>query len=371
VANTRSTANASAGLGLALLRRLGGKGNIAVSPASLEGALALLLPGARGSTADEIRTLLGTSLPGDAYAAALGTLRRGELAQAAKDRNELSYADDLWLQSGLRLRGPYLRTLAAAFDTGVHTVDFAKNPGGAIAAINAQVSRETRGMIPNLFEPGSLDGSTRLALTDALYLHADWARSFDPQKTAPAPFHLADGRAVQVPMMTGTSAVRTGATADWQTAELPYRGGHLAMDLLLPTNPALQLPTTAQLTAALASVDDTPAVVHLPRFHFSSGRELSATLQALGVRTMFSPAADLSGIPADGTALQVSTVVQRTRVDIDEQGTTAAAATGIGMAVSAEVAPSHEIWFDRPFVFLIRDTATDYVLFLGHVTDPR
>jgi serpin B len=109
--------------------------------------------------------------------------------------------------------------------------------------------------------------------------------------------------------MTGTSAVRTGATADWQTAELPYRGGHLAMDLLLPTNPALQLPTTAQLTAALASVDDTPAVVHLPRFHFSSGRELSATLQALGVRTMFSPAADLSGIPADGTALQVSTVV--------------------------------------------------------------
>ncbi|MEY9875092.1 serpin B [Streptacidiphilus sp. MAP12-33] len=370
-ADTRSAANASAELGLALLGRLGGKGDIAVSPASLEGALALLLPGAKGATADEIRALLGTRLTGDAYAAALGALRRAELAQAAGDHNDLGYADDLWVQNGLPLRTPYLRTLAAAFDTGVHTVDFEKDTAGAIAAINAQVSRETHGLIPTLFQQGSLDPSTRLALTDALYLHADWARSFDPGKTAPAPFHLADGRTAQVATMTGTGPVRTGVTADWQTAELPYRGGHLAMELLLPTSPGLQLPTGAQLTAALASVGGASAVVHLPKFHFSYGQELSATLQALGVRTMFSPAADLSGIPSDGTGLHVSTVIQRTRVDVDEQGTTAAAATGIGIAASAEMLPPHEIRFDRPFVFLIRDVDTGDVLFLGQVTDPR
>ncbi|SEM56001.1 serpin family protein [Streptacidiphilus jiangxiensis] len=372
VADIRSAAVPSAELGLALLSRLSGKGDVAVSPASLEGALALLLPGTRGATADEIRALLGTRLSGDAYAAALGALRRGELTQATQDHNDLSYADDLWLQSGLRLRSPYLRTLAAAFDTGVHTVDFEKDPGGAVAAINAQVLHETRGMIPKLFDQGSLNTSTRLALTDALYLHADWARSFDSDKTTAAPFHLADGQVVQVPTMTGDVDARAGSVQGWQTAELPYRGAHLAMDLLLPAASGQALPTAAQLGAALASVGQgTPATVHLPRFHFSYGQELSGVLQSLGVRTVFGPAADLGGIPADGTSLHVSTVVQRARVDVDEQGTTAAAATGIGVATSAELPPPREISFDRPFLFLIRDTTTGQVLFLGRVTDPR
>ncbi|MEZ0064245.1 serpin B [Streptacidiphilus sp. MAP12-20] len=367
-ADTRSAADGSAELGLALLRQLGEKGNVAVSPASLEGVLALLLPGARGATADEIRALLGTRLTGDRYAAALGALRRAEVAQAAGDQNQLSFADDLWAQNGFRLRNPYLRTLAGAFGTGVHTVDF-KNPDAAVAAINARVSQETRGMIPKLFDPSAVQSNTMLALTDALYLHADWARAFDSKETQQAPFHLGDGQTVSVPTMGGSWPASTGATPDWQTAELPYRGGRLAMDLLLPKDPANQLPTAAQLSAALASVGQGHAALRLPKFHFSYGQELTKPLEGLGLRTMFGPAADLSGIQADGSGgLQVSTVVQRIKVDVDEQGTTAAAASGVMVTLSAAYIP---LSFDRPFVFLIRDTTTGHVLFLGRVTDPR
>ncbi|WP_084713167.1 serpin family protein [Streptacidiphilus rugosus] len=369
--DVRGAAAGSGALGLALLRQLGAKGNVAVSPASLEDALAMLLPGARGETAAEIQKLLGTGLGAERYAAALGALRRAEVAQATADHNQLSFADDLWAQQGFRLRPPYLRTLAGAFDTGVHTVDFAHDAQGAIEAINGQVSQETHGMVPTLFDRGGLDSSTVLALTDALYLHANWAVPFDREKTQAAPFHLADGTTVQTPTMTGSGGVPAGATADWQTAELPYQGGRLAMDLLLPTDPANRLPTAAQLTAALASVGDRRALVHLPRFHFSYGQELTPTLESLGMRTAFSPKADLGGIPADGTPIQVSTMVQRTRVDVDEQGTTAAAATGVGLSATAAEFPPPELSFDRPFVFLIRDTTTGQVLFLGRVTDPR
>ncbi|MFC1405583.1 MULTISPECIES: serpin family protein [Streptacidiphilus] len=378
-ADRQAAADGGTVLGLDLLRQLAGsnnqagKQNLAVSPASLQGALALLLPGAQGATADEIRKLLGTRLSAAEYATALGTLRRDEQAQAAKDHNQLSYADDLWAQQGLKLDQTYLRTLATAFATGVHTADFAHHADQATDAINATVSQETRKMITKLFDRGALGSDTRLVLTDALYLHADWASPFDPHQTSQADFHLADGSTVPVETMRSEHYVSTASIPGWQAAELPYQGGHLAMDLLLPDSAtSTRLPTGAQLAAAVAALGSSQqqAGIRLPKFHFEYGGELSGALRALGMRTAFTGDADLGAITTDHTPLQVSTVVQRTKVDVDEQGTTAAAATGVGVGMGA-VAPARiQLDFDHPFVFAVRDTTTGQILFLGQVLDP-
>jgi serpin B len=378
-ADRRAAADGGTALGLDLLLQLAGSNNpdsrknLAVSPASLQGALALLLPGARGATADEIRKVLGTRLSAAKYATALGTLRRDEQAQAAKDHNQLSYADDLWAQQGLKLDGTYLRTLAAAFATGVHTTDFAQHPDQATDAINATVSQETRKMITKLFDRGALGSDTRVVLTDALYLHAVWATPFDPEQTYKADFRLADGGTVRVATMMSEHYVTAASIPGWQAAELPYQGGHLAMDLLLPDSAtSTRLPTGAQLAAAITALGSSQqqAGIHLPKFHFEYAGELSGALHALGMRTAFTGGADLGAVTTDHTPLHVSAVVQRTKVDVDEEGTTAAAATGVSVA-TAGVAPAKlQLNFDHPFDFLVRDTTNGQILFLGQVLDP-
>ncbi|MFJ9946997.1 serpin family protein [Kitasatospora sp. NPDC091207] len=385
-AQVSATAAATSAFGLDLLHTLtaapeGTGRNLVLSPSGLATVLAMVLPGARGTTADELAKALRTGLTPRQYALATGALNR---TAAPTDGLTLRQADDLWVQQGFPLDQDYLGTLAAAFGTGVHTADFRADPAGARRSVNASVEKATEGRIKDLFGEKAVNRDTRLVLTDALYLKARWATPFKPSQTSDRPFHLLDGSTPAVPTMAGSGTLRYADGSGgilgqpWQAVELPYADGAVAMDLLVPAQGGFEAFAKdldqARLTMILDSLAERSVDLTLPRFHFDTANELTPALRALGVNAAFD-AADLGGIPGPGAAerLRISTVVQKATVQVDEEGTVAAAGSGVALEAAAAAAPKRavELHIDRPFLFLIRDTTTGRPLFLGQVTDPR
>ncbi|MEU8921654.1 serpin family protein [Kitasatospora sp. NPDC048545] len=380
-AEVAATATATDAFGLDLLHTLSARPdaagrNLVVSPSGLATVLAMLLPGARGATADELAKALHTELTPQQYALASGALNRGTPSAGGLT---LRQSDDLWTQQGFPVQPDYLATLAAAFDTGVHPVDFAKDPEGSRKSVNAAVEKATEGRIKDLFAPNTITPATRLVLTDALYLKAKWASAFKPAQTADRPFHKLDGSAPAVPSMSQTGEFKYAEGSGgivgepWQAIELPYADGGLVMDLIVPAqggfaafDKGLDQPQLDRILGALAErrVD-----LQLPRFHFDTSNELTPALRSLGVNAVFDRA-DLSGIAKE--PLAVSTVVQKATVEVDEDGTVAAAGSGVGVAAAAAPAQDQtaQLHIDRPFLFLIRDTHGGRPLFLGQVADP-
>ncbi|WP_052707176.1 serpin family protein [Streptomyces rubellomurinus] len=382
-ARLAATAKATDAFGLDLLHALtatpdGAGRNTVVSPAGLATALAMLLPGARGATAQELAKALHTDLDPKQYALAVGAL---DQRADGGGKATLRQSDEVWTQQGLPVEPDYLATLAAAFDAGVHTTDFKKDPEGSRKAVNAAVEKATEGRIKDLFAPNTIDPNTRLVLTDALYLKAKWASEFKPGHTADRPFHKLDGSTPNVSTMSRTDDLKyadgSGGIAGepWQAVELPYADGALAMDLIVPAQGGFAAFTKGldqpELDRILGALSAQPVDLQLPRFHFDTSNELTPALRSLGVHSAFDDA-DLTGI-AEQPPLAVSTVVQKATVQVDEEGTVAAAGSGVGVGVAAAPAPQRaaQLHIDRPFLFLIRDTSNGRPLFLGQVTDPQ
>lgn len=352
--------------------------NVVISPASVALALQMVAAGAKGRTATEMANVL--HLPNAAGAATAARQVLDSLASDENDRqNTLRVANTVWSQQGMPVEQSYTSTLQSQFDTTPQSADFEHDPGQASAEIDKTVSDETNGMIPQLFPPGTLDSSTRLVLTNAIYLAASWATAFNPALTRPGPFTKADGTVGQVPMMNmGDSGADQQATfgyaqeTGYQVVTLPYVGGKLAFTVLLPSGtslaPLLSTLRAGGLPAALQAVVPTPLEVSLPKFTVSSSLDLKGALAGLGMPTAFTGAADFSGITT-AQRLNIQTVRHDAVVKVDEHGTTAAAATGVGMQAMA-VAARTVVVVNRPFLFVITDTATGAPLFQGQVTDP-
>lgn len=347
--------------------------NVVLSPYSVSAVLSMLDVGAAGETATQIERTL--ALPGSgadlatAYAALLGD----DQTHGSSAGNKLTIACSLWGQQGMHFKESFLATLADGYSAPLRKVDFAGDAASATGLINQWVLNETEGEIPSLFE-SRLAASTRLVLANAVYFKGKWATAFDPKATRQRPFTLKDGRRVEVPTMNGTLAVSRGAGNGFSVVELPYQGGATAFDLLLPDGDLAELEaqlTPRAVTDALKNLGSAWKVnLHLPKFSVHTSARLDPVLATLGITDAFTPGkADLSGI--DGKRdLHVNVVVQKAMIEVDEHGTVAAAATGVGIVTtSVEVHPTVRI--DRPFMFLIRNTVTGSVLFTGHVQDPR
>ena len=220
---------------------------------------------------------------------------------------------------------------------------------------------------------GSVTADTRLVLASAIYFKGRWAARFDPARTRIAAFRTAGGEEAQVPMMSRSDTLRFAARGGAMLLELPYLGRDLSMILLLPERPDGLPELEARMSAAaleewLAEARVARIEVSLPRFRFASSFTLPEALRAMGMPSAFDPqAADFSGI--DGARdLFISAAVHKAFVEVNEEGTEAAAATGISVGTTS-MPP--EFRADHPFLFLIRDRITGCVLFLGRVADPR
>jgi serpin B len=372
----RDAANGTAALSTDLLKLLGARNqNLVASPASLATALAMLAPGAHGSTQAQLLRVLHSDLTATQLAAATGALARRNSTLAGTDGNTLRESDTVWTQRGLKLMPAYLDTLDGAFGAGVYQTDFQGNPEAARLAINATVAEQTDNIIKQLFGPDTIQRDTSMVLTDAVYLHASWQQPFDPRDTANDPFHPTTTSSVSVPMMSQHGTFGYAENGGVQAVELPYQGGHLVMDVLLPASGTLDTfrsrLTGAQLTSLLGGLRQSNVDLSLPRFTINTSSALTAPLRQLGLTSLFGPDADLSGIAGQGRSLSVSDIVQQAYVAVGEKGTTAAAATGEVVAGAAAPAPHTVVMtVDHPFVYLIRDPDTGQVFFVGQVFNP-
>jgi serpin B len=333
--------------------------NLLVSPESAAQALGMLDAGARGPTAAALGRLLRLPAwsPGLVAALARHTAALARLGQ-------LAVSNHLFEQSGDRPAQRVLDDLRTGYRAGVGVADFGDEPA-ATDRINAIVARETHGLLPALF-PAPLPVSTRVVLTDALYLKAPWRQRFPG--ASPAPFRTAAGRMVQVPLMTSTVPVASYRQAGgWQSATLPYAGGRLAAVALLPPAGAATcaVPALSQWTALTAGTSTGSAAVQLPRLHLSqTWDDLQSPLAAMGLPLH----GDYTGLgPADS---QISEVVQYDAMDVTPAGTTAAASTGVAVGTAIRAPAPLTLRFTRPFLLLLEDTTTHTPLFLALITDP-
>lgn len=381
-------------------------GNLVFSPYSANVALTMTALGARGNTRTEMSQVLrlrepqwhtprpvpGRTQPEKAlfdpdpeiakeYAALAASVMKQP--EKAKRRQELSVANSLWMQKGRPWRAAFLSTARDDFRAGLFEVDFARNPDAAADRINRWVEKETRDRIQKLIGPGTLTPETRLVLANAIYFKARWEAEFKSSSTEPLDFTRTDGTKVKAPLMFQKGDFNLREEDGLQVLRIPYDGGACAMYVVLPSKhdalPELEKQLTAEAlarwTAVRAKSTKEEVRVWLPRFKFTVPVQLNGALQRMGMKDAFSDGANFKGMTDSADALKITDVLHKAFVELDEQGTEAAAATAVvvGLATAAPQRPEPpvtEFRADRPFLFALVHEPTGAPLFLGRVLDP-
>ena len=345
--------------------------NVLISPSSLSTALAMLNYGARGRTQDQITTLLGPKgSTAETIADGWSTLVADWAKAAAQDKITLAAANSVWLQRGAALTSSFTDALATYFAGGVWQVDFEADPEAAARDLNAWVSRKTHGKIPELVTPTELDGLL-LVLVNAVYFNAHWAQPFD-ERADPAEFTTGSGASKFVAMMSTSADLPTFSSDDINAAQLAYRGGRFAALLIEPKKTTLADYVNTVSQAGLANLvkqlRPNRIGVSMPKLSITSTTDLKPALKALGMTDAFNSSADLTALSP--RAASVAWVKQKATLGVTTTGTTATAATAIGVVdVSGRIEPP-SVRFDHPFLFLIRDVQTGTVLFSAEINDP-
>jgi serpin B len=368
--------DAMAGLLTDLWQVLDGDGNLALSPFSIAVALAMTANGAAGPT----RSQMLDALHLDSLArentglAALtqhldGLAGRVDLGGGRHEDIALASANQLFGDRGTTWGRPFLTVLAKEYGAGMRTVDFQNHPEAGRVSVNRWTAGQTHDRIPQILPAGSVDPSTRLVLVNALYLKAAWADPFEKAATQQGSFHVADGSQVDVPMMSNAPEGSVFLSGPHHAAaRLPYAGGTLAMTVALP-EVGHESEALAELLAGLADSGEPGVQVTMPRWTFRTSTGLRTPLMDLGMVRAFGDGADFTPMAPDDP-LYVSDVFHQVFIAVDEAGTEAAAATAVVMDEALGLGGGHELVLDRPFLFVIHDTAHGTPLFVGRVADP-
>jgi serpin B len=373
--DARILATALDRFGAELAARMGKDGNLCLSPASVGLCLLMMLPGARGATADELHKLLCPDGWDDKRT--LLAARTLMVHLHGSRTIEMSLVNDLWPQTGHPLVPEFLAATRAAFDSVVRPQDFRKDPMAARKIINDYVARATKQRITDLLPPDLVGPETRLVLTNAIYLKADWLGKFDGDETREGAFQLADGNQVQVPFMHRRGQYAIADVAGLQVLRMPYVDQEFAFEVALPAKGATLASAEAALRpegiGAWAALLKAQAVdVTLPSFRVENRFRLVEALRALGLVKATTPdEADFSGIDGGAGNLFIGEAVHKTFLDVAEKGTEAAAATAVVMKSVSMPEPAVRFTADQPFAFALRDLRTGLVLFAGRVADPR
>lgn len=373
----------NAAFGLDLYRYLANQGgNAFFSPYSVSVALAMTYAGARGETREEMTEALHFGL-GEEVHPVFGDLRAALADRETVDNPDpsedgevdafqLNTANAPWGREGYDFAGDYLSLLEEHYGAGLRRADFAGDPGGERRRINDWVAEQTEDKISDLLPAGSIDASTVLVLTNAIYFAAAWAHQFDPEDTEDATFTALDGTESTVPTMHQELRAEHASVAGAEAVEVPYVGKQVSMVLILPDEGRFRTfekhLDADRLLDIFEELSDARGELALPRFEYETGIQLSDALSTLGMPGAFESGADFGGMVEEGTGPWIDEVYHDAHVSVDEEGTEAAAATAV---VMTESAPPEwgELRFDRPFLFCIRDRPTDAVLFLGRVVD--
>lgn len=361
-------------LGLDLLRVAAAEPNenAFLSPWSITNALAMTWAGARGDTeADMARALHFTLGQGRQHDAMHGS---NAAVIASADKAIFTVANRLWADKSVTFKPEFLGTARQFYGAEPEAMDFASDFEGARKRINTWVEDNTAKKIRDLLAPGDVDADTKLVLTNAVYFKGLWKHAFQKESTQPRMFTTAAGAAKEVPMMSHSKDHGFVEMDGVKVLEMAYKDSNLSMVAILPAEGSSLASLESSLTseklgAMVAGLTEQDVAVVFPKFKLETRMQLGPALSTLGLGAAFSDQADFSGMTEDA-ALMISKVVHKAFVEVDEEGTEAAAATGVIM-MPTSVRITAEFIADRPFLFLIRDRESGAVLFVGRVADPR
>ncbi len=353
-------------------------GNLILSPYSISLALAMTYAGARGETEAQMAQTMHFAPQNELHPSfnALDLELGKKPTNSDKDQEpmQLNIANAVWAEQTFAFLPEFLDTLAVNYGAGVSLADFVNNPNTERVTINNWVSDQTEDKINDLLPDGSISPDTRMVLVNAIYFKADWLDQFDANDTGDMPFNLLDGTQVNVPMM-GQGMVIPYTQGDGYTAvEVPYAGNTSAMDIIVPDAGRFEEIESA-LTGEMfneitGNMTQTNLMLRLPKFKFESSFGLSPTLDQMGMVDAFNAdLADFSGMTGKKD-LFIGDVIHKAFVAVDEEGTEAAAATAVIMELATAIMHDVVLVVDRPFIFVIRDTANGQILFVGRVLNP-
>ncbi|MDR3562639.1 MAG: serpin family protein [Negativicutes bacterium] len=349
----------------------GANNNIFFSPFSISTALSMTYAGARGNTAQQMVDTMHFRLSQTDLHPAFGAL-----SDALKTDNQgylLEVANALWGQEGYTFQSDFLTLIQKYYNGGFNMVDFAGQTEASRGIINRWVEQNTNNKIKDLLAKGSLTPLTRLVLTNAIYFKGDWATKFKPEDTKTAPFHVRPDETVEVPMMHQSGSFRYAEIDGVKVLEMPYVGGALSMVVVLPKTALAEFDQTLdpnRLNEWLAKATERDIDITLPKFKFEAEYQLRDILSGMGMVDAFDVmSADLSGISGKKD-LYITKVIHKAVIEVNEEGSEAAAATAVIIGVKA-VPFKPEFKVDRPFLFFIRHNATGSILFLGRVMNPK
>ena len=372
--------------------------NIFLSPYSISTALTMTYAGARGNTAEEMAAVLHYAASGEDVHKAFQILTR-DVEWSSKEGCQLNVANALWGQEGYGFRKAFLDLVARYYYGGFNEVDFRNETEKSRKTINDWVMKNTAGKIKELVARGDIGGYTRLVLTNAIYFKGDWASQFKKDSTKKRPFYVGPEKVVDVQMMfkadefryyapstkpekpVDSKVVRIGRPVvqnqGIQILELPYKGDDLSKVILLSSDGLESIEASIgseTLNDWFSRLGQRDVEVYLPKFKFQSKYYLKDTLEAMGMRDAFDERrADFSGMTVKKD-LCISQVFHQADIEVNEEGTEAAAATVVGMRKRVSCAPEMPVVIfevDHPFIFLIRHRPTNAILFIGRVMNPN
>ncbi len=347
--------------------------NIFVSPFSVSTALAMTLEGSRGNTQKQMAGVLHFDLPDQdrqaGFAALLAEINGGQGKQY-----KLEVANALWGQKEYRFEPSFTGVIGKFYGGGFYAVDFVGDKGGSVNKINAWVDGKTAGRIKDLVYSGDVNELTRLILTNAIYFKGTWTAPFERAATRTEPFHTSATATVQVPMMHRSGQFKFAKEDAMTAIELPYAGNELSMVAILPSGDIDKLGeslSNEELDRLRKEMRLGEVEVALPRFKIESRSLLKDKLSKLGMPDAFNwSLADFSGITGD-KSLYLSSVIHQAMVEVNEEGSEAAAATAVVMHSMTARAPSKLVFrADRPFIFMIVHNASGSILFMGRLSNP-
>ena len=330
-----------------VFKALRSRQSICISPFSLGAVLSMAAEGADGATAEQMWKVLGKDY------------------SAVPENKTVKVANSVWVNKQVTMYQDYRKTVQNKYASEVYSKDFGQR--SFIGDVNKWCSKNTNGKIPSILD--SVEPDMQMLLLNAVYFYDKWESPFT--RTDKAPFTCLDGTVQQVDMMHQTNSLRYSQNDFFQILELPYQSGDMDMYILLPRpgvafDDALASLSTSRWEGWRRELRSERVRVSMPKFKLECEMDFTSLLQDLGMKLAFSNAADFSLMSS--TPLAIGFVKQKTYIDVDEEGTEAAAVTGLGMRTTS-VAPSRTIDFtaDRPFFYIIRSDSNSEILFLGQV----
>ena len=341
--------------------------NLIISPLSISTALSMALNGANGPTRDSMLKALRVK-----------NITPGEINQSYKDLSEallsvdkrvlISIANSVWAENNFVVKKPFTDILTGYYNAEAKSFDV-KDPL-APKQMNSWIEANTNGLIKNMIS--QLDDNTVMLLINAIYFKGKWKSQFDASKTVNQTFYKSNGTTSQVPMMKQTSDFKIYKGGSFTLAEFPYGQGNFVMDVLVPDSRNGIDGLLSQLNNVsfhnwIGLMSERETVLSLPRFKYGYKKELNEILSGMGMRIAFTDAADFSNI--SDLDLLMNLILHQAFIETNEEGTEAAAVTIIGIGTTS-MPIRFELNLDHPFVYIIRETSSNSILFMGKVEDP-